>query len=1153
MFRKLAICAAAILAAALPLQSIAAQAKATAAQQQASKSITVATDIGDVALPTAQELQDAGEALKNDSTLKEDERKDRMAELANAQSGLQSLQDVQGKIDALKKTVSGASAQLRRLASDLYKAERQYGEVPSVAKYTSDNIGQLIDSLRSSSADAQQELSAATAEYSDLQTLPERAQTTISKNNSDIAQITASLAQETDPKNPGVRNRVLSMYTMGLQNQFLQAQLENHTLLLDLANYRVRIATLRNTYFQKYLEAAQTRQNELLSSADDTGYDEEGLNEAAKKYPALAKELDANRKMFSYVAQARQQAAAVSKEDHDVQEALSTLKQMSTSIDSEISGLDKSLLLSRLLNRQQSQVPDVRLSQKLDELIPNLTLWLYDIRSRRDDMFDTNDFADRAISKDPSLKDCRDELISVFVRRRELLNDLYQALSSELTTAINLKVKYQEFTQLRDATATKVTENLFWLKSNQPLGREFLLTFVPSFIHEFSQFSSKLKTPQFRADTLHTFLTLGVPAAALGLLAFLAGPYIRRLNNRIAGRLDRRDDGILVTPTAIALNIFMVIPKAVLWVLFGGAIICLCLNTSQEQASVIGMLILHIMVFVFFLEILKPNSLAQRHFCINPDVLRHNRRLLSRVWYALIPILIVANTAETDSAMIYDDIVGYLLTMICSAALMVIAFLWIKAQLHSTDDMSSLIWLISLALVVIPAGIIIAVANGYYYTTVKLVNRVAYTCYAVLFYWILANTVRRTMYVFQTRFRRRTYEIELADGEEGEKHKDPEHESNLAYFKETLGLENLGAKAYKMANGFLIIATLAVMYSQWSDLAGALSYLKNVRLWSNTQIIGGKETVVSALTLADVLLALLIIAVMVLLNRNLPVLLERIFLWKAKGAQLRSTSYTVKIITSYAILTVGLLAAAGALGIKWENLQWLVAALSVGLGFGLQEIFANFVSGLIILFERQLRVGDIITLGDLSGKVSKIRIRSTTIISFENKEVMIPNREFITSALTNWSLTNTVTMITFNVGVGYSSDVEKAKRLLRQILAKCRYLAKGMTPLVYVQSLDDSAVTISCEVYVTEIGNRKLTYDYLCSQTLKVFGENGIEIPFNQMDVNIKNMEQGEFIDTLKKGLLRSGAAADKAQSAATAQDGSEASAKNGLLTAGRD
>ena len=104
----------------------------------------------------------------------------------------------------------------------------------------------------------------------------------------------------------------------------------------------------------------------------------------------------------------------------------------------------------------------------------------------------------------------------------------------------------------------------------------------------------------------------------------------------------------------------------------------------------------------------------------------------------------------------------------------------------------------------------------------------------------------------------------------------------------------------------------------------------------------------------------------------------------------KSISYTLKLISSYVITALGIILAAGALGISWDKLQWLVAALSVGLGFGLQEIFANFVSGIIILFERQIRVGDIVTLNGLSGTVSKIRIRATTIVSFENMEVVIP-------------------------------------------------------------------------------------------------------------------------------------------------------------------
>ena len=197
-----------------------------------------------------------------------------------------------------------------------------------------------------------------------------------------------------------------------------------------------------------------------------------------------------------------------------------------------------------------------------------------------------------------------------------------------------------------------------------------------------------------------------------------------------------------------------------------------------------------------------------------------------------------------------------------------------------------------------------------------------------------------------------------------------------------------------------------------------------------------------------------------------------------------------------------------------------MAALSVGLGFGLQEIFANFVSGIILLFERQTRVGDIITLNGLSGTVNKIRIRSTTVMSFENKEVMIPNKEFITSALTNWSLTSTVTKLEFIVGVAYDADVERAKSLLLSIVNRCRYISKEQASLIYIKELAASSVNISAEVYVTNIGDRKLTMDYLSRETLSVFAKNNIEIPFDQLDLHVRTLEKDEFIKQLRNGLF---------------------------------
>ena len=114
--------------------------------------------------------------------------------------------------------------------------------------------------------------------------------------------------------------------------------------------------------------------------------------------------------------------------------------------------------------------------------------------------------------------------------------------------------------------------------------------------------------------------------------------------------------------------------------------------------------------------------------------------------------------------------------------------------------------------------------------------------------------------------------------------------------------------------------------------------------------------------------------------------------------------FAVTTVVRYVIVVVGVVVTFGQLGIGWSKVQWLVAAVTVGLGFGLQEIFANFVSGLIILFERPIRVGDIVTIGGFSGRVTQIRIRATTIRQWDRKELVVPNKEFITGQLINWSL-----------------------------------------------------------------------------------------------------------------------------------------------------
>ena len=125
----------------------------------------------------------------------------------------------------------------------------------------------------------------------------------------------------------------------------------------------------------------------------------------------------------------------------------------------------------------------------------------------------------------------------------------------------------------------------------------------------------------------------------------------------------------------------------------------------------------------------------------------------------------------------------------------------------------------------------------------------------------------------------------------------------------------------------------------------------------------------------------------------------------------------ISTLARYAIVVIGLASASSTIGIGWQKVQWLATALTFGLAFGLQEIFANFIAGLIILFERPIRVGDMVTIDNVTGVVSRIRIRATTIGDSDRKEYIVPNKEFITGRTLNWTLSDTINRIVINVGI----------------------------------------------------------------------------------------------------------------------------------------
>jgi potassium efflux system protein len=246
------------------------------------------------------------------------------------------------------------------------------------------------------------------------------------------------------------------------------------------------------------------------------------------------------------------------------------------------------------------------------------------------------------------------------------------------------------------------------------------------------------------------------------------------------------------------------------------------------------------------------------------------------------------------------------------------------------------------------------------------------------------------------------------------------------------------------------------------------------------------------------------LAVTLLAARNAPGVLE-IALLQRLGIH-RGSRYAITTLSQYFIIALGVTLALGTLGLRWSQVQWLIAALGVGLGFGLQEIFANFISGLILLFERPIRVGDVVTIGDITGRVSKIQIRATTINDPDNKELIVPNKNFITERFVNWTLSDQITRVVIDVGVAYDSDVDEVTRLLIDIAGSHPKVLKEPAPGVIFDAFGDSALNFKLMVHARELGDRFDLRHELNTRIFTAFRERGIEIPFPQRDVHVRSL-----------------------------------------------
>nr|MBP9871154.1 mechanosensitive ion channel [Nitrosomonas sp.] len=308
---------------------------------------------------------------------------------------------------------------------------------------------------------------------------------------------------------------------------------------------------------------------------------------------------------------------------------------------------------------------------------------------------------------------------------------------------------------------------------------------------------------------------------------------------------------------------------------------------------------------------------------------------------------------------------------------------------------------------------------------------------------------------------------------------------------ENITLEQVNTQTQRLLRVLRLSLLALGLIWVWVDLLPAITRLDEIVLWHFSETGADGATIQQPVTVMAMLLGIVTLTLTTAGARNLPGLIEISLLSHIRIDA--ASRYAITSVLRYAIVIGGTLVGLGFLGMRWSQLQWMAAALTVGLGFGLQEIFANFVSGIILLFERPFRVGDVITVGGFSGRVTRIRTRATTVLDFDNKETVIPNKTFITGQLTNWTLTDTITRVVIKVGVAYGSDVEAVRSILLQAAIRDQRVLTEPEPSCWFVGFGANALEFELRVFVNAVGDRMEVQNAINTRITVSFAERGIE------------------------------------------------------------
>ncbi|MCG8536766.1 MAG: mechanosensitive ion channel [Pseudomonadales bacterium] len=705
--------------------------------------------------------------------------------------------------------------------------------------------------------------------------------------------------------------------------------------------------------------------------------------------------------------------------------------------------------------------------------------------------------------------------LSVLLEQRQyILKSLVEAQGEYVVSLTNLELSAQEHLVALKQFYELLNKKLFWRRSGAPLNFQWFVTLPSSTLWFFTEHNWGHVFKVWYSSLFKPVYPILLALIGLGLYGWSRRYVLERLHkikNKV-GNVTKDNFRYTVEAFLITLYLSLLVPALMFLFAFPLAL-------SEESSlfvegfgKALGLLTVWVFLFELLRQICRKDGLALSHFMWRENavqvVMRWMPTLYLQLPWAFVYVLV---WQEGDDA--HAGIVGRG-AFLCVSGL----FLYTCYRLfHPRTGMTQLsegknYWYqrwnkpVFLLMVGIPATLIVLSVRGYSFSAMEILVLIYNTIGVAFMVFVLDQVVNRWFAVAE---RKLAYKraVEKKDALRKVKEQSEAAKTSGEVIPEfempKLDVATISAQNRSLL-GVLSFTVFALLTAQiWQDFFVAVQAFQDIVLWTFTTS-DDPAAELNKVTLATLIYTLIALVAIYVGVKNLPGLIEVSVLQRFDIDN--GIRFAITTMARYVVIVAGVMVVSPMIGLDWTQLGWLVAALGVGLGFGLQEIFANFISGLIILFERPIRIGDTVTINNLSGTVSQIRMRATTITDWDRKELIIPNKTFVTSQFINWTLSDTTTRVVIKVGVAYGSDTDLVTKTLLDIAAENKDILDDPAPTAFFLGFGASSLDFELRGFVENFAQRLPLIHALHTEIDGRFKELGITIAFPQLDVHVLDL-----------------------------------------------